>query len=124
MLKCTFEGVDQGTAELFQKQLSGMEEQAPSESFMCSCIEKHGKWYSGVLRLFSTEGEFSANAKSTEPTALCKDLLSQFNFAIKEWRKNRFKTKTPWFRIADQSTTRKCSTINCPLEKGLKGAGQ
>lgn len=123
MVECTFEGMDQNTAEFFREKLKGLEEQAPSESFICSCVEKRGKLYSGVLRLFSTEGEFAAKAKSTEPTSLCSDLLSQFNFAIKVWRRRRFKNKISWRRIADQTITRKCST-ECPLVKGLKGAGQ
>lgn len=124
MVECTFEGIDKVTAEVFRKQLSDMEEQAPSESFICSCFEKQGKWYSGILRLFSSEGEFAAKATSKEPTTLCRELLGQFDSAIKEWRKNRFKEKTPLARIADQSITRKCSSTDCPLVKGLKGACQ
>lgn len=74
----------------FKSGLDNLNEQAPSDSSICTKIEKLKKGYQGVLEVFSSQGRFTASAFDLNPTNVAVSLFSQIYKQITSWKKQRF----------------------------------
>lgn len=112
----------------YKKNLENLAERAPSDAFVCSCIEKKGHEYAGTLRVFSPEEDFAAKVSSGKVGEVVKGLLIQMNQQIARWRTHRFDAVSGKQRLDYKERSRrecmemcgeKCTSFLCPVTQLL-----